>query len=361
MQPFAFNAPINSVSFGNVTVAILREMFKRGLTPSVFPIGPIDLSTQKQDPNFSNWLNAATNSAQQRHSRKNPVLRLWHVNGSLESFSDRGNDLLTFFELDSLTPCELNVLRQQHRVYVTSSYTKTVFEMFGIKSEYVPLGFDAHNFAPLAKRPSIEGVVSMGLLGKLEKRKGHFQVLRAWAKRYGNNKAYRLNCSVHNSFLRPEDQNTLIGQALDGKSYWNINFLPFAATNAEYNAVLQASDIVLCLSGGEGRDLPCYHATALGAWPVATRAHAYIDYLNDDNAILVNPNGKQPAVDGIFFAPNGQFNTGNIFTVLDDDIITGCEEAEKRAKTGLNLKGLELQKQTYAQTVDVLMNGIEIA
>lgn len=359
MNQFAANLPVNSVSFGQVSVAILRELHRRQLTPSVFPIGGVDMSTQKLDADFNNWLSACINSAQQRHSRKNATLRLWHIGGSLESYSDRGNDLLTFFELDSLTPSELNILRQQRRVWVTSSYTKSVFAMFGINAEYLPLGFDSFNFAPLEKRPTIDGVTSMLLAGKLEARKGHLHVLRLWAKRYGNNKAYRLNCAVHNPFLKPEDQNALIAQALEGKQYWNINFLPFAATNAEYNSVLQSSEIVIAMSGGEGRDLPCFHATALGAWPVAMKAHAYLDYLNDDNAVLVNPNGKQPAHDGIFFNGGGPFNSGNWFTWAEDEFIAACEAAEQRVKSlGLNKKGMELAQQTYAGTVDALLKDL---
>lgn len=364
MTPFALNAPINSLSFGNVSIAIAREMFKRGLSPSLFPISadprqPFDLSTQKDDPRFTQWLHMCKDSAQQRHSRKHSTIKLWHIGDSIASYSERGNDLLTFFELDQLTPIELNILRQQHKVYVTSRYTQSVFALFGVQAEYLPLGFDAHNFGALPTRPTVQGTTSFLLAGKFEARKGHPQVLRAWAKRYGNNTAYRLNCALHNPFLPPGGLEQLIGQALEGKRYTNINFLPWAETNAIYNSTLQSSQIVICMSGGEGRDLPCYHATALGAWPVALRAHAYLDYLTDDNAVLVNPNGKRPAADGIHFAPNSQLNAGNLFTWADDEFLTACEEAERRVKSlGLNVKGMELQKQTYAGAVDVLLKDL---
>ncbi len=364
MNPFAVNAAINSLSFGNVSIAILREMYKRGLSPSLFPIAadprnPLDLSTQKDDPAFTQWLNGCHAASQQRHARKNATIRLWHIGDSLTSYSDRGNNLITFFELDQLTPVELNILRQQKLVYVTSSYTQSVFNQFGCATVYLPLGFDAHNFSTLPVRPHIDSVTSFLMVGKLEKRKGHFQVLKAWAKRYGNNKAYALNCSVHNPFLPPEAQQQLVAQALEGKSYWNINFVPWAENNATYNSTLQSSDIVLCMSGGEGRDLPCYHATALGAWPVAMRAHAYLDYLTDENAVLVNPNGKQPATDGIFFHANQPFNQGNVFTFDDNEFITACEVAESRVKSlGVNKKGMELQQQTYATAVDTLLRDV---
>lgn len=358
MKNFALNVPINAVSFGNVSIAILRELFGRGLSPSVFPIGPADLSAQKHDEAFNQKLGAAINDAARNHSRDDAVYRLWHVNGSLESHSRRDSRLITFFELDSLTPIETNILKNQDRVYVTSNYTKDVFAMFGIKAEYLPLGFDSHNFTALDKRPQIDGVTTFLLAGKLEKRKGHFKVLNLWAKKYGNNMKYRLNCALHNPFMKQEHMNALISQALEGKHYANINWLPYMPTNAEYNAFLQSGQIYLAMSGGEGRGLPEYHATALGAWPVALNAHAYKDYLTADNSVLVSPNSKIPAADGVFFAPSGPYNIGNLFDFSGDEFVAAMETAEQRAAAGINVKGLELQQQTYKQTVDTLLSDL---
>lgn len=358
--PFTLNLPLGSVSFGQVSVAILREVHKRGLTPAIVPIGPVDLSTQKADPEFTQWLVGCIGSGQQRVSRHHPSVKLWHIQGSGESYAGRGNDLLTFFELDALTPTEVNLLKQQHRVMVTSRYTQSVFSQYGISSEYVPLGFDSANFASLPARPKVgDGVISFLAAGKWEGRKKHGQMIAAWAKRYGNQKGYRLNCTLTNPFLRPEDQNALIGRALGGKTYWNVNWLPFSPTNAEYNSVLQSSDIILSCSGGEGRDLPCFHATALGAWPVALRAHAYLDYLNDDNAVLISPNGKTPAYDGVHFHPNQPFNQGSLYTFSDDDFLGACAVAEERVKSlGINEKGKLLQAQSYSETLDAVLKGV---
>lgn len=366
LSPFALMAPVNALSLGNVTVSLMRELFRRNEPFVWFPMHghPPDLSAQLPDPVFEQKLHAAMVGAHHRYSRKSPALLHWHVNGALSSPSANGNHLLTYMELDQLTPSEVNVLKQQAKVYVSSSFTAQVMAQYGISATYVPLGFDAHNFRGLDQRPRIEGATSFLLAGKWEKRKGHAQVLRAWAKRYGNNARYRLNCAVHNTFLgrNPEEAwaNTVnrVMEALGGKHYWNIVLHPWAPDNATYNVTLQSSEIVIAMSGGEGRDLPCYHATALGAWPVAMRAHAYLDYLNDTNAVLVSPNGKQPAADGVHFAQNGPFNVGNLFTFDDDAFIAACEEAEKRAAVGLNTVGMALQQTTYAQAADILLRDL---
>lgn len=359
---YCLNAPYGNVSFGSVAYALTREIFKRGELPPIFPMfgQPPDLSAQVPDIEFNQKLNACISSANQRWNRKGKAFRLWHALGSLESLAEQGNHHLVFHELDSLSSTEINILKQQVKIYVTSTFSQQVFAQFGINAEYLPIGFDSHNFKVLEKRPSIDGVIQFFCGGKFEKRKSTAQVLRAWAKRYGNNAKYRLNCAIHNPFLPIERLNVMINEALGGQRYFNIQFLPWAPDNATYNVTLQSSQIIISMSGGEGRDLPCYHATAMGAWPVALKAHAYIDYLSDNNAILVSPNGKQPAADGIFFAPNGQVNVGNIFTFDDDAFIAGCEEAEKRVLSkGLNTNGLELQKTTYQQAVDILLRDLK--
>ncbi len=355
------NLPLNPVSFGNVSFAILREFFNRGLQPLVAPIGNVDLSSQKPDEKFNQMLQASLNETGKRLSRKSTAIKLWHPNQqSLETYSSVDSRLITFHETDSLTPIELNVLRNQDIVYVTSSYTKQVFESFGLKNVvYLPIGFDSHNFTQLTTRPKINGVTSFGLMGKAEVRKSTYRVLNLWAKKYGNKPGFSLNAAIHNPFIKPEHAQQLIAQALEGKSYHNINLLPWMGTNAEYNQFLQANDISFHLGLTEGKDLPCLHSTGLGSWPIALDAHCYKDYLTPDNSILVQPSGKIPAFDGIFFRNDGIQNMGNWFTFSDDDFYAACGKAIEKAKTGINTKGLELQKQTYKATVDILLENLK--
>jgi hypothetical protein len=366
LNNLSFDLPINAVSFGSVSIAILREFQRRGVFPNVFPLmGQRDLSAQRPDPEFDKWLSICVDKSQISASRKHTSIRLWHMAGSLQSYSAVDSRLITFHETDQLTSHELNILRNQERVYVTSQFTKTVFEQHGIAAEYLPLGFDAHNFRALEKRPKIDGVTQWMLCGKWESRKGHAKILAAWAKKYGNRNEHRLNMAVHNPFFHQDPQQSWnltlaeASQALGGQRVWNVNPIPFMGKNEDYSAFLQGSDIILGLSGGEGRDLPVYQATALGAWPVALKAHAYTDYLNDENAILVPISGKRPAADGRFFHANSPFNVGNFFDFDEAAFNVACEEAERRVKTGINKAGLKLQDITYANTVDVLIKDLK--
>ena len=190
---FGLTMPYNPVSFGNVAFGITREIYKRGLHPCIFPIGNVDLSAQAPDDGFNKWLGDRINNAEKDHSRDNMVLRLWHLRGSMESHSRKNSQLLTFFECNDPTKHEINILKNQDKVWVTNRYTQRVFKLFGIDAGYAPLGFDSHNFKQLEKRPTIEGVTTYLLLGKAEKRKQTFRQLNLWAKKYGNKREYRLN------------------------------------------------------------------------------------------------------------------------------------------------------------------------
>ena len=58
----AVDAPINSLSFGNVSINLLREMYKKQMDIALFPVGEqADLEAfDRLDKDFVNWLFTAT-------------------------------------------------------------------------------------------------------------------------------------------------------------------------------------------------------------------------------------------------------------------------------------------------------------
>jgi hypothetical protein len=167
--------------------------------------------------------------------------------------------------------------------------------------------------------------------------------------------------SIFNPFLDPNLQSQILNQALGGEKYWNINFLPFAQSNNSYNELLNNTDIVLAMSGGEGWGLPEFQTVALGKHCIGLYAHAYKDWMNEDNAILVRPNGKIPVYDNIFFKQGDNFNQGNIFDWKEEDFIEGLEKVESRYKLNpVNEAGLKLQNEfTYSKMVDQILEIME--
>lgn len=360
-QIFTLNAPFNSVSFGQVSVALAREVFRQGIKCNIIPIGNnIDLQAYKIDQDFGIWLQNTINGSLSKHNRNDISTKLWHINQGLESVSKEQN-LITFLETSECTESEVNILKNQKTVFVTSNFTKRIMNDYGIKAKYLELGFDSDNFYKIDRKYYNDGSITFGLFGKLEVcRKAHGKILRAWCKKYGNNPKYRLHAAIFNPHIHPDQQQAIINNELQGNRYNNIIFLPYVKTNAEYNDIVNSIDIVIGLSRGEGRDLPVYHSVGLGKHCVGLRAHAYLDYLDDGNAVLINPNGKIKAQDGIFFhGDNSPFNRGSFYDWAESDAIEAFTKSEERFNINpVNFKGLELQNRTYKDTLNTLINEI---
>ena len=104
---YCLNIPINSLSMGSVSLAFARESYKLGHEPSIFPMGQVDLSAQKQDKDFDNWLNTCVNKSLYSHNRNTPSIKIWHLSGGLESVS-KNQILYSFYECDAPTKEEIN-------------------------------------------------------------------------------------------------------------------------------------------------------------------------------------------------------------------------------------------------------------
>jgi len=358
MQEIIFKCPINSLSFGNVSFNLMREMFKRDMTVAHFPIGNPDASVFNNiDKDFQEWLQGSINNRFKILRKDIPTLQLWHINGS-ENRITKDHYLLTFYELDSPTNIEKNLVDIHDKVLFSSSHAQKAFKSVGCRNtSSVPMGFDP-DFHKTGKE-YLKDKIHFGLMGKFEKRKHTSKLLKLWAKKYGNNYNYQLSCCVNNSFMKPEQLNSLIGEALEGQRYGNINFLPFLKTNSEMNELLNAIDIDLTgLSGAEGWNLPSFNATALGKWSIVLNHTSHKDWANESNSILIEPSGKEPAYDGVFFQNGSDFNQGNINTFDNDEVISKMEEAESKCKEE-NSEGLKLQDIfSYSKTLDSIIAEI---
>ena len=366
MGDFAFNLPINQVSFGQVSYGLLKETFNRSINPCVFPIGEVNLSTQKEpSKEFQEWLEFCINKANRSHSRDTPTVRLWHIFDSLQSYS-KEQTLLTFYELDSPTEQEVNVLNNND-VVVTSKFAQEVFKGVGVESRYAPLFFDKENFQVTknedgeTKRYFDDGRITFNLAGKFEKRKHHYKAIKAWLKKFGDDKKYFLQACVYNNFFSQEQNVQMFQSCTEGKRYFNVNFLNYMPTNELYNDYLNSSDIIIGMSGGEGWGLPEFHSIGLGKHGVILNAHSYKDWANQDNSILVEPKEEKIEVyDETFFKRGAPFNQGDIYDFDEDEFIAACEEAVKKVESNrVNEAGFKIQEDfTVSKTLDSLLEGV---
>ena len=98
----ALNIPLNNVSFGQTSFALIKDLHKKNFNAKIFPIGNVDLSSQKVDNDLGSWIKNSIDQSLSSFSRKEKIFKLWHLMGSLESFSEK-QVLMSFYELDSPT------------------------------------------------------------------------------------------------------------------------------------------------------------------------------------------------------------------------------------------------------------------
>ncbi len=358
MDELIFKCPINSVSFGNVSLNLMREMYKKGMRVAHFPIGNPDASVyDKLDSDFRKWLEESIANRLKVVRKDTPTLQLWHLNGSENRITPR-QYLITFYELNSPTLVEKNLVDLQEEVFFSSQYSTKAFETIGCTNvSAIPMGFDPDFY--VTNKTYLKDKVHFGLMGKWENRKHTAEILKIWAQKYGNNYDYQLSCCINNPFMKPEELNASIHQTLDGQRYGNINFLPFLKTNSEVNEFLNAIDIDLSgLSGAEGWNLPAFNASALGKWSLVLNATSHTDWATPENSILIEPSGTAPSHDGRFFHQGADFNQGTIHTFDSAEVSTQMEKAEKICKTP-NTEGLKLQESfSYEKTLDVILSRI---
>lgn len=354
MSKFLAHLPVNGVSFGQTSVLILRTILDNPEYANellgLFLVGN-DAELNSQDQSAAKTLipkiKELLESGVKNYDRSLPIFKLWHLNGSLESYSSNPA-LMSFYELDEPTEVELMIAKSQNTIF-TSQYTCDVFAANGVSTKYAPLAFDSYNFAVKPKRRVLQDRITFNVLGKYEKRKSHEKVIKAWIKRFGGNREYFLQCAVYNPFFpNAQETNQRITQELTGgKHVFNVNFFGHMLQNALYNDFLNSGDIVLGMSGGEGWGLPEFHSVALGKHAVIMNAHGYKGWATKDNCVLVEPNGKTEAYDGLFFQKGAPFNQGNIFTFDEDEFIHACEVAVEKVKSSnrVNEAGLSLQTE----------------
>jgi hypothetical protein len=354
--------PLNTVSFGHCSFNILVEFFKRGLTPNIFPISnQVEINAYKVDGGFKDWLTHCINKSTEKYDKSAPGLKLWHFSGSQANVSNN-NHLLTFHETSRHTPYELNVARNQKKVFVTNDYSKTNLEKEGLTNiGRVDLGFDNLHFIKTNKR-YLEDMIVFSVNGKLEPvRKQHKKVIQTWIRRYGGSRKHVLHLSVGNPFLNEQQFNAVLGDIFQGqRPPPNVNLLPWTTTLMGLNDSFNACNIVIDM-GTESWSLPSFHCVGLGKYGIIGNWAGLKSWATEKNSVLVNPAPQMiPSVDGMFFAEGQPWNQGDFFTFDENEFVAACEKAESLYLANKVNKEGELLREifTWKKTVDTLLETI---
>ena len=359
MKKLNFDGPINGLSLGNVTVNFLRELKEKDLDLGFFPIGDKGEfeAYDKIPEDFKKWVSTIAATRLKKLSPETPTLKVWHLNGSEKALPNQY--LYTFYEVDSPTEEEVNIVNIQKHVFFSSSEAADALKNKGCSNvSHIPLGFDP-DFHETENNYKLNGVTHFGLIGKFERRKNTQALIQLWTEKFGNDPKYQLSCLVTNPFLNDDQMREAIQSSLRGRTWTNVNFIPRLKTNSEVNEFMNAIDIDLSgLSNGEGWNLPAFNATALGKWSIVSNCSSHKAWATEENSILVDPVGKQPCYDNFFFKEGNPFNQGEYYKLNGDDILKSFDRAVEKVGQK-NTEGTKLRdKFTYSKTVDAILDCI---
>ncbi len=348
-------APLNTLSFGNVVFNIIRELHKLKVDLAIFPTGDPDLSAFDLSDDLKKYIEDGVNERWRKITAETPSLKLWHLNGS-ENRKTKDQHLITFYECSEPTELEQRLALLQDSIIFSSTYAQNLFKSKGLaNTHYIPLGFD-EDFKRTEKE-YLKDVVHFGLMGKYENRKHTKKIIQSWLKKYGNNSKYQLSCCVNNPFFNSQQMTGIWNEITEGVNYNNLNILPRLAKNSEVNEFLNAIDIDLTgLSGGEGWNLPAFNATCLGKWSVVLNETSHKDWATKENSVLVESSGTMPCEDGVFFNKQNDFNNGVFYTWDEDKAVSAMEKAESKAGQ-INTEGVKMgDKMTYKKTTEAILS-----
>lgn len=342
-------AAYNPLSFGQIAYGVTNSLFKLGVDLNIFPIhGNADVSAFDKNGEFFNpKIKSSIENRYLTYSNDIPSLRIWHILDS-EGKVSKNNSLLTFHETDQITEAEKNVLNSFNRIFVTSNYTKNIFEEGGVTVPvfFIPMGIELTQYYKLNKKYLEESICCWNLTGKVENRKKTKLAIRGWCKKFAGNNKHRLNLFTHNTHLTPEQNNALYADIFQGQQPpWNVQIFGPQQYNSQMNDAFNATSIVIDISGGEALSLPSLNMVGLGKHALIHNCTAMKDWATPENSTLIESVGMEPAVDNVFFHAGGQNNQGNFFSISENDYLDGLDKVYQKWKLNpINEEGLKLRE-----------------
>ncbi|MEW6545538.1 MAG: glycosyltransferase [Bacillota bacterium] len=213
---------------------------------------------------------------------------------------------LTMLECDRVPPRWVDACLDMDETWVPSSFNARTFVESGMPPEKVkvfPLGVDTSRFHPGVPSLPLPGRRAFVFLSVFEwtPRKGWDLLLRAFTRAFSARDNVCLAIKTHSNgpdydasgrTIRDCIQTMLQGSKGERPP---VLVLPGVIPQNQVPSLYAAADCFVLPSRGEGWNLPALEALACGVPVITTRWSGHLDYLDDDNAYLVEIEDLEPA------------------------------------------------------------------
>ena len=216
----------------------------------------------------------------------------------------------------------------------------------------IPLGVDRSIFHEVSYEPNKYIFLSAG---KWEIRKGQNDIVEAFNRAFNPSDETELWMSMYNAFMPKEEMdkirirylNTKMGRA--GK----IKFVGPFKTQNDLARIMQSVSCGVFPSKAEGWGMETLEMMSCGKPVIVSNYSAHTEYCDDNNSLLIDPDGIVPAHDGMWF-----FGQGNWCTIPIDSIVDAMLYAY-RAGNKVNNDGIiTAEKYSWKNTADCILKSL---
>lgn len=216
---------------------------------------------------------------------------------------------LTMLEVDGIPPSWANFCNQMDEVWVPSWFNKVTFTRSGVderKIRVLPLGVDVDCFTAAGPKLPLPGAspLSFKFLSVFEwvPRKGSDILLKAFLQEFSAQDDVCLILKCHSNGSDYDPAGKAIKEAIQkaARQWRDVNRTPAiillsrTLPDSQMPALYRAADCFVLPTRGEGWNLPALEALASGLPVITTNWSAHLDWLNQDNAFLIDVEALEP-------------------------------------------------------------------
>ena len=214
-----------------------------------------------------------------------------------------------FFDTTELTDVERRHLGTIDRVFVASEWARGVATANGIDADLlhkVPLGVDRSMFTPAG--PPGEGPTVFLHVGAWQRRKGQDALLDAFERAFRPGDAVELWLLSSNPWSQLSDR--WVDACHGSPMREHITVLPRVRDHREIAALMRRADCGVYPARSEAWNLEPLEMLACGRHVIATNFAGHTEFLDHDNALLIDIDELEPANDPVWMPVFGTRKTG---------------------------------------------------
>lgn len=291
----AFASPHSRTGYGVAGSHLLEALQRRAEPIAFYPIGAVN-RTLTANPYIDRAI-----AAQSTIAKHAPSVR-WAQQFDLRTHVGSGPRIgYTAFERDAFSEDELAQMQSQDALIVLTEWARGVCIRAGVTVPIyiVPHGVDRSIFHENVNTTDSASETLFMQVGKLEPRKGQFELLCAFEEAFTPADDVRLVFQCHNPFASSAEFASMVAPFRTSPMRDRIDVRTAELPTARDVATLMASaHCGVFPSRAEGWNLEALEMLSMGKTVIATDVTGHTAFLTNDNARLISIDALEPALGG---------------------------------------------------------------